>query len=213
MIAHPNYCVTDTELKDHFIENLTTLFYKFGSNIHDFNLPRRTSNSSGCQSNHFIDEELCDDIDNLLSDSQTMIFQLNNEQLQTFDTIIEVVLTNKSGFFFVSGYGGTGTTFLWNTIIAYLRAQKRIVLSVASSGIASLLLPKGRTTHSKFKIPTDLDDTSVCDIKKGTMLIELIQPSSLLIWDEALMTNMIAFEALDRTLQDLLSTYSPQNKK
>jgi hypothetical protein len=98
MIAHPNYCVTDTELKDHFIENLTTLFYKFGSNIHDFNLPRRTSNSSGCQSNHFIDEELCDDIDNLLSDSQTMIFQLNNEQLQAFYTIIEGVLTNKSGF-------------------------------------------------------------------------------------------------------------------
>jgi hypothetical protein len=120
--------------------------------------------------------------------------------LQAFDTIIEAVLTNKSGFFFIFGYCGTDKTFLWNTIIAYLRAQKRIVLSVASSGIASLLLPKGRTTHSKFKIPTDLDDTSVCDIKKGTMLIELIQPLSLLIWDEALMTNMIAFEALDRTL-------------
>jgi hypothetical protein len=88
MIAHPNYRMTDTELKDHLIENLTTLFYKSESNIHDFNLPRRTSNSSGCQSNHFIDEELYDDIDNLLSDSQTMISQLNNEQLQAFDTIM-----------------------------------------------------------------------------------------------------------------------------
>jgi hypothetical protein len=68
MIAHPNYRMIDTELKDHLIENLTTLFYKSGSNIHDFNLPR-TSNSSRCQSNRFIDEELCDDIDNLLSDS------------------------------------------------------------------------------------------------------------------------------------------------
>jgi chromosomal replication initiation ATPase DnaA len=53
-----------------------------------------------------------------------MISQLNNEQLQAFDTTIEAVLANKYVFFFVSGYGGTGKTFLWNTIIAYLRAQK-----------------------------------------------------------------------------------------
>jgi ATP-dependent DNA helicase PIF1 len=58
----------------------------------------------------------------------------------------------------------------------------------------------------------DLDDTSICDIRKGTMLAELIQISSLIIWDEALMTNRIAFEALDRTLQSLLSTDSPPNK-
>jgi ATP-dependent DNA helicase PIF1 len=87
-----------------------------------------------------------------------------------------------------------------------------MVLSIVSSGIASSLLPKGPTTHSTFKIPTDLDDAFVCDIRKGTMLIELIQISSLIIWDEALMKNMIAFEALDRTLWDLLYTDSPQNK-
>jgi hypothetical protein len=96
MIAHPNYRMTDRDLKDHLIENLTILFYMSRSNIHDLNLPRRTSNSS--QTNHFIDEELCDDIDNLLSDSQTMISQLNNEQLQAFDTVIEAVLANKFVF-------------------------------------------------------------------------------------------------------------------
>jgi ATP-dependent DNA helicase PIF1 len=61
------------------------------------------------------------------------------------------------------------------------KSSKRIVLSVASSGIASLLLSKGQTTHSRFKIPTDLDDTYVCDIRKGTMLAELIQISYLII--------------------------------
>jgi ATP-dependent DNA helicase PIF1 len=44
------------------------------------------------------------------------------------------------------------------------------------------------------------------------MLAELIQISYLIIWDEALMTNRIAFEALDRTLHDILFTDSPQNK-
>jgi hypothetical protein len=75
-----------------------------------------------------------------------------------------------------------------------------------------LLLPRGRTAHSRFKIPCELDETAMCDIKKGIKLLEQIQLSSLIIWDEALMTSRIAFEALDRTLQDLLSTGEPQNR-
>jgi ATP-dependent DNA helicase PIF1 len=81
---------------------------------------------------------------------------------------------------------------------------------VASSGVASLLLPGGRTTHSRFRIPCELDETSTCDIKRGTMLAELIEASSLIIWDEAFMTHRNAFEALDLSLRDLLSLKSAQ---
>jgi hypothetical protein len=70
----------------------------------------------------------------------------------------------------VSGYGGTGKTFLWNVIISFLRAQRKIVISVASSGVASLLLPRGQTTPSRFKISHELDETAMCDIKKVTKL-------------------------------------------
>jgi ATP-dependent DNA helicase PIF1 len=45
------------------------------------------------------------------------------------------------------------------------------------------------------------------------MLCELIQAASLIIWDEALMTNKIAFEALDRTLCDILTTPSFERNK
>jgi hypothetical protein len=72
-----------------------------------------------------------------------------------------------------------------------------IVLTVASSGVASLLLPGGRTSHSRFKIPIDLDDNGVCDIRRCTMLSALIESASLIIWDEALMTHRRCFEALD----------------
>jgi ATP-dependent DNA helicase PIF1 len=88
-----------------------------------------------------------------------------------------------------------------------------MVLSVASSRVVSLLLPRGRTTHSRFKIPCgNLDETTTCNIKRGTTLSELIQSASLVIWDEALMTHRIAFEALDRTLRDILSLPSSNNK-
>ena len=41
------------------------------------------------------------------------------------------------------------------------------------------------------------------------MLSELIESTSLVIWDEALMTHRAAFEALDRTFRDLLCVHSP----
>ena len=42
------------------------------------------------------------------------------------------------------------------------------------------------------------------------MLAELIQQTSLIIWDEVLMTHRRALETLDRTLRDLLSVTNPE---
>ncbi|GJZ03900.1 DNA helicase [Tanacetum coccineum] len=94
--------------------------------------------------------------------------------------------------------------FLWKTIIYALRSEGRIVLAVASSGIASLLLPSGRTAHSHFKLPLDLNDTSVFSVKKNTQLAKLLKETDLVIRDESSMNDRRCFEALDRTLRDIL---------
>ncbi|GKB39595.1 ATP-dependent DNA helicase PIF1-like protein [Tanacetum coccineum] len=91
-----------------------------------------------------------------------------------------------------------------HTIISRLRSERKIVLAVASSGIASLLLPGGRTAHSRFVIPLELVENSTCGIKQNTHLAELLQQVELIIWDEAPMTQKYAFEALDRTLRNIL---------
>ncbi|GKB60691.1 ATP-dependent DNA helicase PIF1-like protein [Tanacetum coccineum] len=65
--------------------------------------------------------------------------------------------------------------FLYKTIIARLRSARMIVLAVASSGIASLLLPGGRTAHSRFVIPLELMENNTCGIKQNTHLAELMQ--------------------------------------
>ncbi|KAG3242090.1 hypothetical protein PI124_g13074 [Phytophthora idaei] len=62
----------------------------------------------------------------------------------------------------------------------------------------------GRTAHSTFKIPLKLNDTSTCSIFKQSHLKGLIQKASLVIWDEAPMTHRHAFEAVDRSLRDLM---------
>ncbi|GKA71970.1 ATP-dependent DNA helicase PIF1-like protein [Tanacetum coccineum] len=87
-----------------------------------------------------------------------------------------------------------------------------IVLAVASSGIASLLLPGGRTAHSRFVIPLELMENSTCGIKQNTHLAELMQQVQLIIWDEAPMTQKYAFEALDKTLRDILGFKCPEKR-
>lgn len=71
------------------------------------------------------------------------------------------------GFFFLCGYGRTGKTFLWKILLAALRSQGSIVLNVTSSGIASLLLLEGKTSHSTFCIPLVINEDSTCNIKQG----------------------------------------------
>ncbi|XP_057432073.1 uncharacterized protein LOC130724815 [Lotus japonicus] len=105
----------------------------------------------------------------------------------------------------------SGKTFLWKTLTYRLRSERKIVLNVASSGIASLLLPGGRTAHSLFSIPLNLNEDSCCCIPQGSPKAELLQAASLIIWDEAPMVNKYAFEALDRTLRDIMSTKVPDS--
>ncbi|GJU58778.1 DNA helicase, partial [Tanacetum coccineum] len=93
--------------------------------------------------------------------------KLNHDQKKKiYDLIINASATNQQELLFIYGHGGTGKTFLWKKIISSLRSQGKIVLAVASSGIASLLLPTCRTTHSRFKLPLELTDESLCHAKK-----------------------------------------------
>ena len=85
-------------------------------------------------------------------------------------------------------------------------------MPVASSGIAAVLLPGGRTAHSRFRIPLDVDDQSSCGIKMGTDISELLQNTDLIIWDEAPMVKKYAFEAIDRSLRDIMGCVSSENR-
>ena len=49
----------------------------------------------------------------------------------------------------------------------------------------------------------------ICSIKKGTALCRVIQEGKVTVVDEAPMTNKLAFEALDRTLRDLIGNNQP----
>ncbi|KAL4573439.1 hypothetical protein LXL04_020245 [Taraxacum kok-saghyz] len=135
--------------------------------------------------------------------------RLNIQQKEIYTTIINAATEERGGFYFVSGCGGTGKTFLWRTLISSIRSQGKIVLSVASLGIASLLLPGGRTAHSRFRIPLEIDKYSSCAIDVGSDLAELINIAELIIWDEAPLQHRHGFEAIDRTFRDVYRYHLP----
>lgn len=66
--------------------------------------------------------------------------------------------------------------------------------------------PGGRTAHSRFDISIDLSDTSTCGIRPKSQLAELLRQTSLIIWDEAPMDHKHAFEAVDKSLRDIMGT-------
>ncbi|GJU06527.1 DNA helicase PIF1, ATP-dependent [Tanacetum coccineum] len=139
-----------------------------------------------------------------LKDIQNM--SLTTEQKGIYSTVMNVVDNNKGGMFFVYGYGGTGKTYLYKTMHAALLSKGEIVLNVASSGIAALLLEGGRTAHSQFAIPINVVEDSMCHIGADNDLADLIRRAKLIIWDEAPMINRHCYEAFDLTLRDICRT-------
>ena len=76
-------------------------------------------------------------------------------------------------------------------------------LAVGSTGIAANLLHLGRTFHSRFKVPLNINCESVCNIVAQSTLARLICMAKIIVWDEAPMNHRYQMEALDRTLRDL----------
>ncbi|XP_043705365.1 ATP-dependent DNA helicase PIF4-like [Telopea speciosissima] len=129
--------------------------------------------------------------------------KLNAEQYNAYIVILNHVNENQSGIFVVDGPGGMGKTYLYRTLLATIRSHNQIALATATSGVAAAIMPGGQTAHSRFKIPINLNDSSVCNISKQSATAELIRKAKLIIWDEAPMAKRQAIEVVDRTSQDI----------
>ncbi|XP_074291350.1 uncharacterized protein LOC141618141 [Silene latifolia] len=112
--------------------------------------------------NKLIAEELRYDKKYLAEELSKLLPCLTDEQRNICDLIMTAVSNGQEGLFFIYGHGGTGKTFLWETLCAAIRFRGEIVLPVALSGIGALLLPGGVTAHSRFGIPLNVDEDSIC---------------------------------------------------
>ncbi|CAN0874980.1 ATP-dependent DNA helicase PIF1 [Linum grandiflorum] len=195
-------------LRNKVLESLQNLLQNYSSSLQHFHLPHPTISPSNTSTDDLIAQQLQYDTveeNNTYINSYTC---LNHHQKAAHDAILSSIQKDEGKLFFLYGHGGTGKTFLYNCIVAKVRSLRKIALVVASSGIAATLLPGGVTAHSRFKIPIEVDHGSTCLIKKGTSLARLMEQATLIVWDEAPMVHRLSFEAVDRTLCDIMNVPS-----
>ncbi|XP_022015055.1 uncharacterized protein LOC110914573 [Helianthus annuus] len=179
--------VSDERIKNITLSKIEKYLLRNGSSLRRFSpMPVPDDESVIHESNRLINEELSWDTDQLSAEFNNLHSSLNDDQRAVFNEI----------------YGS-----------ACIRCNGHIVINVASSGIASLLLSRGRTAHSRFHISINLNEDSVCHIKPNTEIANLLNEAKLIIWDEAPMVHKHAFEALDRTLKDVLSVGDSRNSE
>ena len=132
--------------------------------------------------------------------------RLNIDQLNIYNKVINYTHSNfiNKNNIFLDGPVGTGKTVLLNVIASKLRSQNKIVLCVASTGIAALNYEGGVTAHSLFQLPLSTDKNQIWGVTNGSQRAQLIRNADLIIFDEAPMMHCSLIEILDKGLQDLL---------
>ena len=139
---------------------------------------------------------------------------LNEDQKVIFDTITTSIdtgngensLIRNNNMYFIDAPGGTGKTFLIKVLLHYYRSQSKVVLPVASSGIAACLLDGGSTAHTMFGIPINLFDNntkSTISLRSNNKHSILLRSAKLIIWDEITMAHKKAIKIVDELLQEL----------
>ncbi|XP_078251661.1 uncharacterized protein LOC144591268 isoform X1 [Rhinoraja longicauda] len=134
---------------------------------------------------------------------------LNAEQRVVYDHVCGCLDRNVPSMIFIDSPAGTGKTFLTNLILSKVRGKGDVAFAVASSGIAATLMPGGRTAHSRFKIPIEVSENTMCNIEKNSYTAQLIRQVRLIVWDECPMIRRESFEAVDRTLRDICTKDEP----
>lgn len=191
-------------VEDYGLYLLNQLLQETGKSLTDFPpMPLPTRNWSEFTGNKLMWEHRQLNIKAQEHDVDTRVGSLNDAQRVAYSSILSSVLEDRGTTFFLNGGAGTGKTFLYNTVTLKCRSLDHIVITVASSGIASLLLLGGRTAHSTFCIPIDVHGNSTCGFTKQSIHAELFKKAKLIIWDEVPMQHRYCVEAVDRTLRDI----------
>jgi hypothetical protein len=163
-----------------------------GSSLADFfTMPQGISNSIIGAPSPDDCEKTRDELARL---AKTHISALNGDQREIFNKIMTALSlplhSHQRRLFFIDGPGGTGKSFLYNTLIEQISGiLRKNVIVLASSGIAALILHGGRTAHSVFKVPIPVFHDSTCNITRKQQVGSMIYDADIIIWDEAPMMH------------------------
>jgi hypothetical protein len=165
-----------------------------------------------------LEEEILDDestpemsiSENVLIDER--IESLNYEQRQAFEAIrpaIENADAFRPSMFYLDGPGGSGKTYLYNTLIKFVESKGSYTINTAFTGIAASLLINGTTIHKRFQIPMDGEHCQTLSISPSSSYAEYMKKARLFIFDEASMIPSWIVDYIDKLLRDIMDINIP----
>ncbi|CAN0839975.1 hypothetical protein LINGRAHAP2_LOCUS2707 [Linum grandiflorum] len=169
-------------LRNQVLQSLQSLLHNYSSSLEHFNLPLPRTFFADIPQDDLISQQLQYDTTREHLAYNSTLASLNHYQKIAHDAIVTSLEENTGKFFFLYGHGGTGKTYLYSCIVSCVRSLGQIA-----------------------RIPIEVEHGSTCSIKKGTALARLMQQASLIVWDEAPMVHRLSFEAVDRTLCDVMN--------
>ncbi|KAJ2953948.1 hypothetical protein O0L34_g1585 [Tuta absoluta] len=149
------------------------------------------------------------DIKNAIDDKdEENIIQFGKDQERVF-TYVKNLLEDKKfrkenpKIIIINGAAGTGKTELLNGICKYARSKLDCqVVCTASTGVAALKYYEGRTAHSMFGFPFNVNSLAkYCEINDYD---QQVSGASLIIYDAANMTDNRLIEMLNASLKKLM---------
>jgi hypothetical protein len=147
-------------------------------------------------------------------DEELHAFEADYKKLQDdqkkFINRVKFCIDNETPqVFFLDAIAGAGKTFCENVLLSYCRANGKIALSAATSGIASTLLKNGQTAQGRFHLPILTTENCTWNVSAQSLDANLFRETQLIVWDEISMAHRHLIEALDTGLRDITKNDHP----
>lgn len=202
---HAENSITDSEIHNRGLVLIEDCVLNLGGkNLEEYGLPSPKRSGGLLENREYLREtiyDLCALQEIVTKNEQS----LTEEQQFVYKEVLNSIEYNSGKLIFLDAPGGTGKTHLINLLLAKVRTTYGIALAAASSGIAATLLEGGKTAHSAFKLPLNLNtiETPTCNISKQSNMAKVLKECKLIVWDESPMSHKKGFEALNNCLKDL----------
>ena len=153
---------------------------RYGKELSSYGLPQLDPDFDVALHEFREEDSMHDGLD--VASIESMLMTLTPTQRELADKVFSAISNGSQLLLFVDAPGGTGKTYTLNVILKKLKVNGHSVVPVATSALAATILEGGRTAHSAFKIPINLDENATSWITYQSSEAEALRACQLILW-------------------------------
>lgn len=208
--------ISDQQCADLALHEIKMLLLRLGSSIESYGIeapPQPNRDLLPLLSNmaemHFNALEEAEQLQAKLA-----LIRNNPEQLTIYEKVVNAITNDDELRIFVDGPGGSGKTFLINTIGHFVKSNGKKILVTCWTGIAAALYPQAFTCHYSFGLSVPFEEgKSASNIESTSYKARALQEADIIVIDEVSNLSGLFIETLNTLLQDVTNNKQFFGKK